>query len=381
MKRRDFLAALAASPLFLQERTWKACVYGHTGRGGYGHGLDTCFQKIPGVSIAAVADPDEKGRAAAQKRLRLERSYASLEEMLDREKPDLVSLGPRWVEKRLEQLTLCAERKVHVYMEKPIAGSLAEADAMAALGDKHGIKIVVAHQMRLCPPILHLKQKIEEGLIGRLLEVRTRGKEDHRSGGEDLMVLGTHCLYLMRLFAGTPIWCSSRVTQDGREVVREDRRAASEPLGPVAGDTIHAQYAFADGVQGSFASQKVPKGEGGRFQLLLYGSKGVAGFAIDQDPKISWLPEPRWVKDASAWQPVPGTPSNDDPSGLKGTDACNKRVVEELIRLAVSGGPSPVEFQEARATLEMIHAVYTSHLSGARASFPLAAREHPLGTL
>ena len=63
-----------------------------------------------------------------------------------------------------------------------------------------------------------MKKLVDEGLIGRLLEVRTRGKEDHRSGGEDLMVLGTHCLYLMRLFAGDPLWCSARVTQDGRDI-------------------------------------------------------------------------------------------------------------------------------------------------------------------
>lgn len=377
MRRRDFLGLLAASPFGVQERRRRACVYGHTGRGGYGHGLDTCFHQVPGVDVVAVADPDPKGREAALKRLGLERGYASLEEMLDREKPDLVSIGPRWVERRLETLRLCAERKVHAYMEKPVAASLAEADAIAALP---GIRIVVAHQMRLCPPILELKKRIDAGLIGKLLEIRTRGKEDHRSGGEDLAVLGTHCLYLMRFFAGEPRWCTARVTQDGREVTREDRRAATEPLGPVAGDTIHATYAFDGGVQGHFASQKVARGEGGRFQMMLFGSRGAVGLSIDQDPKIVHLAEPRWFRDAAAWSALTDLPSN-DVAGLKGQAACNHRIVSELIRLIDEGGRSPVDFLEARATLEMIHAVYAAHLSGARAAFPLASREHPLGTL
>jgi len=383
MNRREFLGAgallLAGARM---PEPLRACVYGHTGRGGYGHGLDTCFNGLDGVALAAVADPDEKGRGAALKRLKLAKGYASLAEMLDAEKPRLVTIGPRWVEHKLEYLTAAAEHGTHVYMEKPIAGSLEEADAIVDVAAKHGIRIVVAHQMRLCPPILHLKKLVDDGLIGTLLEVRTRGKEDHRSGGEDLMVLGTHCLYLMRFFAGDPLWCTARVTQGGRDVTLADRRAATEPLGPVAGDTIHASYAFANGVEGSFASQKVPKGEGGRFQITLYGSKGVAHCRIDQDPHPVSLADPHWVpgKDGS-WQPLPDCPSNDHPSGLKSVAACNRYIVEDWLRIIANGGRSPVDILEARATLEMIFAVYAAHLSGGRVPFPLKDRKHPLGSL
>ncbi|HZE99838.1 MAG TPA: Gfo/Idh/MocA family oxidoreductase, partial [Planctomycetota bacterium] len=297
-------------------------------------------------------------------------------------KPQLVSIGPPWVERKLEYLTLAAEHRTHVYMEKPIAGSLEEADAIVDVATLHGIKVVVAHQMRLCPPIVHLKKLVDGGLIGQLLEVRTRGKEDHRSGGEDLMVLGTHCLYLMRFFAGEPLWCTARVTQDGRDITVEDRRDATEPLGPVAGDSIQAQYAFPNGVLGSFASQKVPKGEGGRFTITLYGSTGIAHCPISQDPRPVYLKDPQWVPGKQAsWAPLPDCPTNDHPSGLKATDACNRYIVEDLLRIIAAGGRSPVDILEARATLEMIMAVYTAHLSGARATFPLKQRKHPLGSL
>ena len=383
MRRREFLAtgALLAAG-WRRPETLRACVYGHTGRGGYGHGLDTCFDGLEKVQLAALADPDEKGRAAALKRSKLSKGYASLGEMLAAEKPQLLTIGPRWVERKLEYLTLAAEHDAHVYMEKPIAGSLEEADAIVDVTAKHGIKVVVAHQMRLCPPVLHLKKLIDGGLIGRLLEVRTRGKEDHRAGGEDMMVLGTHCLYLMRLFAGEPSWCTARVTQEGRDITLADRRAATEPLGPVAGDSIHASYAFPDGVQGTFSSQKVPKGEGGRFTITLYGSKGIAHLPIGQDPHPVWLNDPLWVPGKTAtWQPLPDCPSNDHPSGLKSTDACNRYIVEDWLRIIASGGRSPVDFIEARATLEMIFAVYAAHLAGGRVAFPLKDRKHPLGSL
>jgi len=302
--------------------------------------------------------------------------------MLDAEKPLMVSIGPRWVERKLEYLTTAAEHGTHVFMEKPIAGSLEEADLIVDVAATHDIQVVVAHQMRLCPPILHLKKLVDEGLIGRLLEVRTRGKEDHRSGGEDLMVLGTHCLYLMRFFAGDPLWCSARVTQDGRDITLADKRAATEPLGPVAGDSIHATYAFPSGVEGSFASQKVPKGEGGRFQITLYGSKGVAHCPIGQDPHPVFLKDPLWVPGkAGTWEPLPNCPSNDHPTGLKSTDACNRYIVDDWMRIIGSKGRSPVDILEARATLEMIFAVYAAHLAGGRVAFPLKDRKHPLGTL
>ena len=93
----------------------------------------------------------------------------------------------------------------HIYLEKPLTQTLAEADELLALADRTGRKIVVAHQMRLAPNILALKQAIKQGLLGELLEIRTHGKQDHRAGGEDLVVLGVHLFDLMRFFAGDPL--------------------------------------------------------------------------------------------------------------------------------------------------------------------------------
>jgi len=98
-------------------------------------------------------------------------------------------------------------------------------------------------------------------------------------------------------------------------------------------------------------------------------------------PPISYLPEPHWIPGKSVWQPLPGAPSNELPSGLKGTAAANRAIVEELIRIRGTNDRSPVDIYEARATLEMIMAVYAAHLSGGRAAFPLKNRKHPLGSL
>src|SRR5881396_2646285 len=192
--RREFLrvAAAALASRAPSSRRYRAALIGITGRGNYGHGLDTAFQKLPNVTVIAIADPDPRGGARAQAR-----AYADWRAMLRQEKPDLVSIGPRWVVDRLEMVTAAAEAGASIYMEKPIAASLEEADAIVAAAERHKIKMAVAHQMMLAPALVHLKKLVDDGLIGDLLEMRTRGKEDHRAGGEDLMVLGTHCMYLM----------------------------------------------------------------------------------------------------------------------------------------------------------------------------------------
>jgi predicted dehydrogenase len=393
LTRREFLhssAALASLPLLASagaqdapKKSYRACVIGDTKRGGYGHGLDVCFQKLPNVTVVAVADPDEKGRAAALKRLGIDKGYADWKEMLRKEKPELVSNGPRWVEHRLETIQVAAEVGAHIYLEKPMALSLEEADQMLAVAEKAKIKTAFAHQVRPQPSVVHAKKCLDDGLIGDLLEMRSRGKEDARSGGEDLMVLGTHCMYMMRYFAGDALWCAARVLEKGKEITVENRRAATEPLGPVAGDTIHATFAFANGVQGYFDSMKHAKGAGGRFGVTLYGTKGVLSLGPGDLATVSYLPEPIWHagKSGATWQPLPNGPTNDDPSGLHGPEAANKRIVEDLIKAAETGGQSIASGFECRAALEMIHSVYASHLAGGRVTFPLKDRKHPLGTL
>ena len=44
-------------------------VIGRTGKGNYGHGLDVVWKQLDNVEVVAVADEDEKGRAAAATRL------------------------------------------------------------------------------------------------------------------------------------------------------------------------------------------------------------------------------------------------------------------------------------------------------------------------
>src|SRR4051794_29688699 len=122
-------------------------IIGATGRGDYGHGLDTAFVNLENFEIIAVSDADPTGLAAAAKRLGVTKLYADYREMLAKEKPDVVSIGPRWITDRVPMVTAAAEAGCHIYLEKPLAATLHDADAMLAACQRAKVKCALAHQL------------------------------------------------------------------------------------------------------------------------------------------------------------------------------------------------------------------------------------------
>ena len=132
-------------------RKYRIAVIGHTGRGNYGHGIDTVWFDIPGCEIVGVADADEAGRAAAVERLKTPKGYADYRQLLDETKPDIAAIGPRWLDQHRDMVVAAAERGIHVYMEKPFCRTPQEADEMVAACEKHKVKLAIAHQTRYSP--------------------------------------------------------------------------------------------------------------------------------------------------------------------------------------------------------------------------------------
>jgi len=123
-------------------------------------------------------------------------------------------------------------------------------------GESTGVKLAVAHPTRYSPKLETLKQLIAEGAIGRILEYRGRGKEDRRGGGEDLWVLGTHVMDLIRALGGHPESCFAQVMRDGRPIRAEDVFEGNEGIGPLAGDAVYAMYRMPDGSMAYFNSRR-----------------------------------------------------------------------------------------------------------------------------
>lgn len=362
-------------------KTYRVAVIGRTGKGNYGHGLDTVWLNNDRAEIVAVADEDEKGRAAAAQRLKAPKAYADYKEMLAKEKPQIVSVADRFLDMHRDMVVACAEAGASMFLEKPLCRTLQEADEMVAACEKHHVKVAIAHQTRYSPRIKVIQQLLKDGKLGDLIELRGRGKEDPRGGGQDLMVLGTHVLDLMRLFAGDARWCFARIWQDGKKALPGDVRQGGEGMGPIQGDRIAATYGFDNGVTGTFGTLKAKDGVGKRFGLFLCGTKGVIHMGTGSLPAVSYLDDPSWLPAGKpAWQPVTSAGiAQPEPLQTTGMDLGNKLIVADLMD-AIEKDRQPLgSIYDGRASLEMILAVYESHKLDKPVELPLKNRRHPLG--
>jgi predicted dehydrogenase len=365
-------------------RTYRAAVIGRTGKGNYGHGLDQVWSEIPEVQLVAVADEDAQGLVAAAKKLKVDAAYADYREMLDKVKPDLVSIGPRWIDCHRDMVVAAAERGIHIYLEKPLCRTLAEADEMVAACERGKVKLAIAHQTRYSPRVAAVRDLIADGRLGEVLEYRGRGKEDRRGGAEDLWVLGTHVMDLIRCFAGDANWCVGRVTEKGRPITKADVVEGAEGIGPLAGDSVAAMYGMADGATAYFSSVRNMTGKLSRFGLQIYGSAGIVEILTGHLPEVKYLPDPSWSPGRSnaKWQDVTsagiGEPEPYKEGGLHGG---NVLAVKDLLAAIEQDREPEGSIYEARAATEMIVAVFESQRIGGPVNLPLKTRANPLTIL
>ncbi len=390
INRRGFLASTAAIPFVSQcaaqpeHIKYRACVIGDTQEGGYGHSLHLAFAHRPDVQVVALADPDEDGRARHAAEAKAERSYADYREMLEQEKPDLVSVAPRTSIRHREYVLACAEHGCHGFLEKPIATDLAEADAMVAAVEAKNLKWAMAHNYRMSPHIQHMKKMLlEERLIGHIIEIRSHGKEDNRAGAEDMIVLGTHTFDMMQFLMGPPEWCMADITVNGKPAQASDVKEATEPLGPIVGNRINAVFGLGKGIAGFFGSIVQPDGNGGRWGLDICGSKGIIQARFD-DPKktdgiptVTYLADPSWAPGMTglAWAPLPGAPEvvMKNPENDR-----NAPIIDDLIAAIEEDRLPQTSLQDGRTAYEFIQGVFAAHILGGRVALPLATRTHPL---
>src|SRR6266545_7945066 len=381
--RRDFVrlaasaGALAVANLIPASAEpaakFKAAVIGHTGRGDYGHGLESIFGNRPNIELVAVADPDPAGRARTAAKVGAPRHYADYREMLEKERPGLVSLAMRHADQHHAIALAALKAGAHVYCEKPFVTAPVEADELLAEAERRRLKIAVAHTMHMMPVIVRLKQAVAEGLLGELVEVRTFGKQDTRAGGEDMMVLGSHLFDLLRLFLGDPLWCTARVLGQGRDITPADRRLVKDNVGYVAGDQVFAEFAFPKGVNASFTSAAKLRETVGHWGIEFFGSKGTARINCDIAPNVFVRQSTAWKAEGKSdeWRPV-------DPALIKSPPAHNLGPVGDwLLAIAKAREPECSGHNGAWA-VEMVMGVYHAALSGKRVQFPLSVRAHPL---
>lgn len=131
--------------------------------------------ELPQCQIVGVADDNEANAASvAQVVQALEIPgncvYRDYRRCLEETRPDAVILCPA-IARHAEFVELAARYGTHILVEKPFAFSLAHADRMIEAARAAGVKMAINWPLAWYPPHLTAKRLIDEGTIGRVIEV------------------------------------------------------------------------------------------------------------------------------------------------------------------------------------------------------------------
>jgi len=120
----------------------------------------------PGIKIVAAAEPHDAPRAAFARDFNAA-AYASIEELCSDPAVDAVYIATPH-QFHAPHAVLAAERGKHIVLEKPMALTLAECDAIIAAVERAGVHLVVGHTHAFDPAVREMRRMVAGGELGPL---------------------------------------------------------------------------------------------------------------------------------------------------------------------------------------------------------------------
>lgn len=144
--------------------------------------------------------------------------YSDYKEMVEKEKPELVAICTE-SGKHAEVALFCIEHGCHCIVEKPLALSIADADAIIAASIKHHVKVCACHQNRFNKSVQIIREAVDMNRFGKLFygTAHIRWCRDHeyydraawrgtwKQDGGALMNQCIHNIDLLRWMMGSDI--------------------------------------------------------------------------------------------------------------------------------------------------------------------------------
>jgi predicted dehydrogenase len=176
------------------------------------------FQTHPRTQVVAVSS----GRAQRAEQTAREHGigahYSDFEEMLDKEKPDLVSIVTP-PDQHFHMSMAALRRRIHVLCEKPFALNLREAREMQAAAKQAGVVAMIDFEFRFVPARAYAMELLKQRYVGEVrmadfgLHIGSRPQSedagwtwwsDASRGGGVLGAYGSHISDMLRLMVGEP---------------------------------------------------------------------------------------------------------------------------------------------------------------------------------
>lgn len=127
--------------------------------------------EIPGAHCVAVCDRDLERAQELAARYGVEGVYTDLGTLLAAERPEFLDIVTS-PETHRELVQLAAEHRVPVICQKPMATSLADAEAMVTLCREAGVPFLIHENWRWQRPLRELKAVLDSGVLGTVYRAR-----------------------------------------------------------------------------------------------------------------------------------------------------------------------------------------------------------------
>jgi len=253
--------------------------------------------RLPGVRLAAIAEPDENLRRSARRLAPSAQEFGDFRELLAADGLDavLISLPPAL---HAEAAVTAFEQGLHVYLEKPLATNLEDGRAIVAAWRAAGRVAQIGFNFRYHPLVVRMREAIREGLVGEPIAVRAEfcsggreladWKRRRASGGGVLLDLASHQFDMVAHLLDRPV--------ESVQCLLQDR--ASEC------DTALVGLGLADGVSGSVFTALSSVA---RYVVEVTGSEGQLCFDRYRDSRLRFIPARRRFSRSARFQALAAT--------------------------------------------------------------------------
>jgi predicted dehydrogenase len=260
-----------------------------------------------------------------------------------------------------------------IVVEKPMALTLEDADAMIAACEETGSRLFVVKQNRFNVPVAKLREALEEGRFGKLImgTIRVRWCRDQSYYDQDgwrgtwamdggvLTNQASHHVDLLEWMMG--------------EVESVFAKSTTALVDIEAEDTAVVLLKFRSGALGLIEATTAtrPKDLEGSISLLgATGTVEIAGFAVNE---------------LKTWNFADGRQEEDDfvekysvnPPNVYGFG--HKVYYQHVVDCLANGAPQTVDGREGRKSIQLIHAIYESVETGKEIFLPAKPLHSRLG--
>ena len=243
------------------------------------------IKALPDYELKAICTAHQETAEAAQQAFGSELAFHDYNTMFAHPDIDLVAVVVR--APTHHEITMAALRAgKDVFCEWPLGANLREAEEMAELADKQGVRTIVGLQARSDPAVMYMKHLIDDGYIGdpmtvqmTLLQAGSTERNQARlwsttkeAGANPMTIAGGHNIDAL-------CFCLGEFTEIAGRVATQVKRAKVTETGEMvevtAPDNVLVTGALESGALASVAIGQVPFHGSGGWRMDVYGTKGT----------------------------------------------------------------------------------------------------------